>query len=216
MKKTVNYISTIIFLAILFSDSIISSDGLDENGNPIFNSINLEEKEYDEYGISANYYTILNNIENPNSSVFVSEDPTNEEVMNFAINLPSYFWIIHINNKVSKLVSLHQKYETFLNMKWYFLVVDVENQTSKEFPINIKMIQITEHRRLELEYGKDLVEQELSEKNKRIFHSFGDNKIYGVLPYLKIYEKLLKFIDTTKLFSPDINIENVEYIDNEE
>lgn len=210
-KTNLSALFVLIFLIIACSST---KKGIDKNGNPIFNSITIEEKEYDGYGISANYYTLLNNIENPNSSVFVSEQPNIEQVFDFAINKPSYFWILHKNNEIIKSIVLTQNSESYVDVKWAFHVIDFKNQTSKEFPINVKMLHITEHRVLELEHGEKMLEQELLDKEKRIFNKFLENKLHGTLPYLKVYEKLLKLIDENKLYLIETDILDVEFIDN--
>lgn len=201
---------------LLLTNCAVQVKGIDENGNPIFNSIPIEEKNYDGYGISANYYTIANNIANPNSSVFVSRQPSGEQVFEFATNLPSYFWIIHKNREVLKMVSLIQKSNDWNDVKWSFLVQDVKNGTGKEFPINIWMLHITEHRMLEMKYGPKLLEQELMEEDKRIFNKFIGNKIHGTVPYMKIYNKLLNLVDDGKLFLLETNIQDVVFVDDEE
>ena len=64
----------IIFLAILnFGQSFGQRD---KNGNPVFNSISTSEKTFDSFLLISNYYTLKNNIENKQSSVFISENPT--------------------------------------------------------------------------------------------------------------------------------------------
>lgn len=190
--------------------------GIDEYGNPVFNSIPIGENEYDGYGIAANYYTISNNIANPNSSVFVSKQPTGDQIFKFATNLPSYFWILHKDREVFKMISLIQKSENWNDVKWSFLVQDIRNGTGKEFPINIWMLHITEHRMLEMKYGPKMLEQELMDKDKRIFNKYVGNKIHGTVPYLKIYEKLLRFVNDGKLYLPETDIETVTFIDEEE
>lgn len=208
-----NLWALLVMLVLIIACST-TKKGIDKNGNPIFNSITIDEKEYDGYGISANYYTLINNIENPNSSVFVSEKPNSEQIFDFATNKPSYFWILHQNREVIKSIVLTQNSESIVDVKWAFHVIDFKNQTSKEFPINIKMLHITEHRVLELTHHEKMLEQELLDKEKRIFNQFFENKLHGTLPYLKVYEKLLKFIDENKLYLSETDILDVEFVDN--
>lgn len=218
MEINEKMIIVIIGLTFLLQLNCISQvAGIDENGNPIFNSIPIGENDYDGYGIAANYYTISDNIANPNSSVFVSKHPTGDQIFQFATNQPSYFWILHKDRKVFKIISLNQKSENWNEVKWSFFVQDINFGTGKEFPINIWMLHITEHRMFEMKYGlQKMLEQELMDKDKRIFNKYIENKIHGTVPYLKIYEKLLKLINDGKLYLPETNIENVIFVDDEE
>ena len=50
----------------------------DKNGNPVFNSVSTNEKAFDDFLLISNYYTLKNNLENSQSSVFISEKPLND------------------------------------------------------------------------------------------------------------------------------------------
>lgn len=58
--------------------------------------------------VAAYYYTIASNIENRGSAQFVSDNPTPEQVKQFAVSTPVFFFIIHTNRVVSNLVKLEQ------------------------------------------------------------------------------------------------------------
>jgi len=214
MKKlNVKLLISIIFIVLFLSKCTTILKGNDENGNPIFNSIQLEKKDYDGYEITSNYYTIANNIANPNSSVYISNKPSVEQIIDFATNSPSYFWLIHKEKEVIKIISLLQKSENWGDVKWSFLVQDIKNKTSKEFKINIWMLHITEHRMLEMKYGNKILDQKLMEADKRIFNKYIENKILGTVPYYMIYGKLLSLVNDGKLFLPETNVDNVEFKD---
>ncbi|MFY7815589.1 MAG: hypothetical protein ACOVRK_10445, partial [Chryseobacterium taeanense] len=83
-----------IITILLFLISIESFSQTDKNGNPIFNSLKIESIVYENIEIISNYYTIENNIDNKSSSVFIQENPTSEDYINFSTKLPSYFFII--------------------------------------------------------------------------------------------------------------------------
>lgn len=209
MALTTNLLN-ILILFCFFANGFCQ---IDKHGNPVFNSISIDEKNYSGYNIDANYYTISNNIANPNSSVFVSKEPSAEQVFEFATNLPSYFWVLYKDREIFKLVSLNQKSNSWSEVKWSFFVQDTKNGTSKEFPINIWMLHITEHRMLEIMHRDKMLEQKLMEPDKRIFHKFFGEKIYGVISYLKIYEKLLKLINEGKLYLPETDVAKVNFVD---
>jgi hypothetical protein len=67
MKKIITIILTTLILGLgqAFGQT-------DKNGNPVFNSVSTTEKSFDDFLLISNYYTLKNNIENKQSSVFVS------------------------------------------------------------------------------------------------------------------------------------------------
>lgn len=78
----------------------------DKYGNPIFNSISIEGIDYENKKIISNYYTIRNNIDNKESSVFVGKNPNIEEYMRFSTLLPAYYFIIVDNQNVEGMAML--------------------------------------------------------------------------------------------------------------
>ena len=57
------------YLALILFLNIIIYSQVDNNGNPIFYSITVSEDTLENFSLSSNYYTITNNINNPESSV---------------------------------------------------------------------------------------------------------------------------------------------------
>lgn len=95
----------ISLLLILFSWNITFSQS-DEN--PVFNSVIIEENDYNDCTIVSNYYTLHNNIENTLSSVYVSEKPTLNQIEEAVLNLPSDFFIITKNRKVAVMIMIEK------------------------------------------------------------------------------------------------------------
>lgn len=93
----------LIQIAIISLISIQIHAQTDNNGNPIFNSVSTDEREFKNCLLISNYYTLSNNIENKLSSVFISESPSLDEVENAAKQLPSDFFIL---TKESKMVAM--------------------------------------------------------------------------------------------------------------
>lgn len=120
----------------------------DKNGNPIFNSIELEHEEVDDYTISYSYFTIDNNINNSNSSVFVQENPTAEEYFTFSRDLPSYGIIVHKNGDVLTSILLNQDNKTNV-AKFTFEVINPNNGHNITVPCST-WGDITEERAKEL------------------------------------------------------------------
>lgn len=67
---------------------------VDNNGNPVFNSVIINESKVDSLDLSANYYTLKNNIENKGSSVFIAEEPNLTQIEDAAKKLLSNFFIL--------------------------------------------------------------------------------------------------------------------------
>ena len=78
----------------------------DKNGNPVFNSVSTNEKPFDNFLLISNYYTLRNNIENKQSSVFIAEKPTLDQIEKASINLASDFFILTKESKMVVMVML--------------------------------------------------------------------------------------------------------------
>ena len=95
---------TTIILTILISGQVFGQT--DNNGNPVFNSVSTNEKAFDDFLLIFNYYPLKNNIENNLSSVFISENPTLEQVEKAAISLPSDFFLLTKKSKIVVMILL--------------------------------------------------------------------------------------------------------------
>ena len=115
----------------------------DRNGNPIFNSVTVAEERFSDFSVSSNYYTLSNNIDNENSSVFISEDPSLKQIEEAAINLPSDFFII---TKGSYMTNMIMMLDT---PKRIFLVIDPQLSRKTEYACKLKG-DITENRAKEI------------------------------------------------------------------
>ena len=104
----------------------------DKNGNPIFNSVTTEETSFADFNLSSNYYTLKNNIENKNSSVFIKKNPSIDQVKDAAINLPSDFFIITKGPYMINMVMIINK------PKRVFLVVEPQSGRQSEYKCKLK------------------------------------------------------------------------------
>lgn len=138
MKKITTIILTTLILGLgqTFGQT-------DKNGNPIFNSVSTTEKSFDDFLLISNYYTLKNNIENKQSSVFVSENPTLDQVEKTAINLASDFFILTKESKMVIMVILQN------DPKRQFMTIEMRTNQQSTFACNL-VGDITENRANEI------------------------------------------------------------------
>src|SRR5687768_15525572 len=103
IKQTMKIISAMILMVLASGQSFGQTDN---SGNPVFNSVSTNEKKCDDFLLISNYYTLKNNIENRQSSVFISDRPTLGEIERAAVNLPSDFFILTKESKMVVMVLL--------------------------------------------------------------------------------------------------------------
>lgn len=136
MKKISTIILTVLALGQAFGQS-------DKNGNPVFNSVTTNEKSFDDFLLISNYYTLKNNIENRQSSVFISENPTLDQIEEAAISLPSDFFILTKESKMVVMVILQNDPERA------FMTVAMKTNQQSTFPCELNGA-MTENRANEL------------------------------------------------------------------
>ena len=136
MKKITIIILTILSLGQVFAQS-------DKNGNPVFNSVSTSEKSIDNFLLISNYYTLKNNIENKQSSVFISEKPTLDQIEKASINLASDFFIMTKESKMVVIIMLQN------DPKREFITIIMSNKQQSTFPCKLNG-DITENRANEI------------------------------------------------------------------
>jgi hypothetical protein len=125
----------------------------DENGNPIFNSVQIATVPLANCTVDAYYYTVTNNIENPGSSRFVNETPTAAQVESFAVTEPSYFFLVHSNRNVRCIVMLDEVGRTGpLRAKYLFTIIRDPRQRADRVLLPYTA-PLTQHRSEELARG---------------------------------------------------------------
>lgn len=139
MKKITIIILTILSIGQVFAQA-------DKNGNPVFNSVSTNEKPIDNFLLISNYYTLRNNIENKQSSVFISEKPTLDQIEKAAINLASDFFILTKESKMVVMVMLQN------DPKREFMTITMATNKQSTFPCKLSG-DITENR------AKEIVEE---------------------------------------------------------
>lgn len=190
---------------ILFFNICIYSQ-VDDNGNPIFNSIPIDEISFDDYTLSSNYYTITNNVDNPNSSVFINENPSTNEITEFVRTKPSYFFIIQKNQIVSHMIMLFSRIEG-KKSKYSFFVMNPNSKKSIEIPCHVTG-DVTELRAAELlkEYKDDSQELKFGPKSMIVYGEVA----YSIQPFEEVKSELIKLIDQYQLYKSDIDLDELE------
>lgn len=205
-----NFITITIFTFI----SLLSYSQIDKNGNPIFNNEFIENIAVNKFTISMNYYTIENNIDNKNSSVFVSENPTIQEYIKFARNYPSYFAIVTEDNVAKFMLMLLQK-NNGSETTFFYNIIDVKTSRSIEATCKV-WGEITEKRvdeMIENNYDSTAEKGAIVGTNKRQFSY--DKMIYGYQSYDKVKEEIIAI--SKQLMTPQLTTKKEirEYIKNE-
>lgn len=136
MKKITVILLTILAIGQTFAQT-------DKNGNPVFNSVSTNEKAIDNFLLISNYYTLRNNIENKQSSVFISEKPTLDQIEKAAISLASDFFILTKESKMVVMVMLQN------DPKREFMTITMANKQQSTFPCKLSG-DITENRAKEI------------------------------------------------------------------
>lgn len=173
------------FLMILLSLNLFSQT--DRNGNPVFNSVTVSEEKLNGYQLNTNYYTIDNNINNKNSSVFMSENPTLDQLEKFATKLPSDFFLIVKENSPINMVMIVENPD-----KKYF-VIDPSTGNSKTFDCNLQG-DITETR------AKEIIEKKYDSTAKIIDNKlFFNNKEFKIISSDELKKGITKLIEKEKL-----------------
>jgi hypothetical protein len=129
MKRLALILLTVITLTNAFGQT-------DKNGNPIFNNELISEEKLDGFELTSSYYTIDNNISNKNSSVFVSNEPTLTNYVEFARNLPSNFFIIHQGQNVVAMIMVMQKNENSKTSLTYN-IINPNNGKNMQVPCSV-------------------------------------------------------------------------------
>lgn len=184
-----NKILTLIFILI----ATTSFSQTDKNGNPVFNSITTKEEMVKDFQFISNYYTLKTNIENKNSSVYISDNPTLEDIENASLKLPSDFFLITKSQGMLNLVLL-QNFPTR-----QFFVINPETGKQNQFPCSIKG-DITENR------AKEIIKENYDAKakikgNKLVFN----NKKFTIISTEEIRKAVLELVEKEKLSTGEIS-----------
>lgn len=177
-----------IFIIAFLTFSFHLFSQTDKNGNPVFNSITLVEEKIDDYQLNSNYYTLANNIMNKNSSVFISEKPSLDQIETAATKLPSDFFLVIKENSPLKMIMIADK-----SPEKVFFTINPSDGSSEIYPCDITG-DITENR------AKEIIEQKF-DANAKINGGklFFNNKEFSIITNEEIKNKVKKLIKDKKL-----------------
>lgn len=176
---------TIIILTFLSLGQGLSQT--DKNGNPVFNSVSTNEKIIDNFLLISNYYTLRNNIENKQSTVFISEKPTLDQIEKASIHLASDFFILTKDSKIVAMVILQN------DPKREFIAITMATNKQATFPCNLNG-DITQNRAEEIINAKYDTTATI-ENGKLIFNG----KQFAIITNEEIENAVLKLIKDEKL-----------------
>ena len=182
MKRVIIIILTVITLGQLFAQT-------DNNGNPVFNSIQITEKRIDDFLLISNYYTLGNNIENRLSSVFISENPTLEQIEKAMIDLTSDFFILTKESRMVAMIILQN------SPRREFMTIEMSNNRRRTFPSRL-MGDITENRANEIISGNF----DPTAKIEGNILTFNGNR-FTIIGNKEIEEAVLELIKKERLYN---------------
>lgn len=179
-----------LLIIILTMFSVGHSYGqTDKNRNSVFNSIATKEKSFGDLLLILNYYTMKNNIETKQSSVFISNNPTLDQIEKAAINLPSNFFILTKDSKMVVMVLLQN------DPIREFMILEMKTNKQTNFPCKL-IGDITEDRAHELVKEKydsaAIIENGKLKFNGKVFEIITNKEIEEAVYTLIKKEKLDK------------------------
>lgn len=171
----------VVIMILLISMKIFAQD------NPVYNSIITNEKAYDNFILISNYYTLENNIENSQSMVYISQNPTLNEIEKAAIENASDFVILTKESKMAVMISLIN------SPKREFMAIIMKNDKQKFYSCNLAG-DISENRANEIisnQYDPEAyIENDVLHFNKKTFSIISNDDIE---------KAILKLIKSKKL-----------------
>ncbi len=174
----------------------------DRHGNPVFNSITTKEEQVKNYTLVSNYYTLKNNVENKLSSVYISDNPTLDDILKAATSLPSEFFIIIQGETISNMVMILNRPSR------QFLVINPSNGDEHLFVCSVEG-DISENRANEI--IKENYDPSAKISGSKLYFN---NKKLKIISNKVIETNVLQLIEEQKLNSEDTS--NVKLLSQEE
>lgn len=119
-----------------------------EPDNAVFISQEIDDVDYGSFSLNTSYYTIANNIDNRQSSAFISDSPSPDEYLYFAQHQPSYYFLIHRQRSVLGMILFHQL-AISQRSDFVYTIVNPANGYHREVPSRL-VGELTQQRAQEL------------------------------------------------------------------
>ena len=179
----------LLTLCILLAASLGGQAQQQTYEQPVFVSIELSEIALclDGFSITTGYYTIDNNIDNRHSSAYISDHPTVDEYIYFARHQPSYYFLVHRQREVMKMIVLQQR--VIENRSTFFyVVIDPASGQRTKVPSRLSG-ELTALRAQELTVGHTDSEGHLDQKAAAT--CFFNNASYPVVPLAAVHQEVI-------------------------
>ena len=155
-----------------------------------FRSVELQQVAYEEFSITAGYYPIACNINNRQSSAFISDSPSADEYVYFAQHQPSYYFLLHRQHELIRIIVLQQQSRNG-HSTFFYTVIDPASGDRTRIGSQLAG-DITQWRADELNVGPgndDKVHRILSAATESHRFSF-QQKHYRVQPYQAVWQEV--------------------------
>ncbi len=119
-----------------------------DRDTPVFISQEIDDVDYGSFSLNTSYYTIANNINNRQSSAFISDAPSSGEYLYFAQHQPSYYFLVHRQRSVLAMILLDQR-TSAQQSGFSYTIVNPANGHRREVPSRL-VGQLTQQRAQEL------------------------------------------------------------------
>ena len=188
------------FLCFFSQYGITQSDIYSNHG---LHSIVLKSDTLRDCIVYTNYYTIHNNIDNKNSSIYISQNPSLDELINFACIKPSYFFIVITGHTVSHTIVMKPRID---NKQMVYSYIIVNSNSGNEIEIASKTSgDIAELRSAELILNAyDKGTKALQNGAEKFL--FWGGKYYSIQSFQSVKEEVMNIISKYNLSNPDIDL----------
>jgi hypothetical protein len=149
LKRLLVIISLLMLFAMLsylqpaFSEANSGKRGIE--------SVGIDEWSSENFTLTAGYYPIANNINNPQSRLFVNNEPSNKQIVEFATTQPSYFFVVSVGKeRVMKSLIFMTQQMTPEKVIFSYTIMPLSKKSDTYNIISKVHGEITEYRAREL------------------------------------------------------------------
>ena len=196
----------ILFLLLLCSISRNGIAQVDSLAKPVFHSIVLKVDTLNDCIVYTNYYTIRNNIDNKNSAVYVTANPSLDELINFACTKPSYSFLVLANHTIANMIVMEPRVDA--KHMTYTYVITNSNSGKKAEIVSKTIGAISELRSAELLRNAYDKEARALQNGSDKFCLFGE-KYYSIQSFQSVREEVLNILTKYNLSNPNLDLETL-------